>query len=102
MSTNAISNIDQWESLITQVKHQTLEDEDAWETMLAGQLRYLMDVIDRTGAPVTEGALTRLEYLSNSWSSLESELQNIVDNSIQPINDWAQEKNITHVYRSVN
>ena len=102
MSANAISNIDQWESLITQVKHQTLEDEDAWETMLAGQLRYLMDVIDRTGAPVTEGALTRLEYLSDSWSSLESELQNIVDNSIQPINDWAQEKNITHVYRSVN
>jgi hypothetical protein len=36
MSANAISNIDQWESLITQVKHQTLEDEDAWETMLAG------------------------------------------------------------------
>ena len=102
MSSNAISNIDQWESLITQIKHQTLEDEDAWETMLAGQLRYLMDVIDRTGAPVTEGALTRLEYLSDSWSSLESELQNIVDNSIQPINDWAQEKNITHVYRSVN
>jgi len=102
MSSNAISNIDQWESLITQIKHQTLEDEDAWETMLAGQLRYLMDVIDRTGAPVNEGALTRLEYLSDSWSSLESELQNIVDNSIQPINDWAQEKNITHVYRSVN
>jgi hypothetical protein len=29
---------------ITQLRHETYEDEDAWPTMLDGQLRYLMDV----------------------------------------------------------
>ena len=38
---------------IIQPLHETLEDEDAWETMLAGQIRFVLDVIDSTGAPVT-------------------------------------------------
>ena len=59
--TAAIEKINAWDGKIIQVLHQTYEDEDAWETMLAGQLRYLMDVIDYTGAPVTGGALLRFE-----------------------------------------
>ena len=59
MGRAAVSEIGVWEARITQLKHETYEDEDAWETMLAGQLRFLMDVIDRTAAPVTEGAKTR-------------------------------------------
>ena len=35
--------------------------------MLDGQLRYLMDVIDGTGPPVTDGAMTRLPDLTAEW-----------------------------------
>jgi hypothetical protein len=36
---------------LNQHLHQTYEDEDAWETMLAGQVRYLLDVIDYPARP---------------------------------------------------
>ena len=42
---NAIGKIVKWDVNIIQVLHETYEDEDAWKTMLAGQMRYLMDVI---------------------------------------------------------
>ena len=90
----AIADIDAWEQRITQLKHETYEDEDAWETMLDGQLRYLMDVIDESGAPVTDGARMRLEDLSSLWSELRGNLRTITGNYIEPINRWAMEQGI--------
>jgi len=93
----AVKAIDAWDGEIIQVKHQTYEDEDAWETMLAGQLRYLMDVIDETGAPVTGGALLRLDDLKAEWSQRQKELQSIETDYIDVINDWARQKGIPYV-----
>lgn len=93
----AIERISAWEARITQLKHQTYEDEDGWETMLAGQLRYLLDVIDDTGAPVTEGAVSRLHDLQDEWSAREAELRSITEENLQPINAWAREKGVNHV-----
>lgn len=89
--------IGQWEEKITQLKHQTYEDEDAWETMLAGQIRYLLNVIDRTGPPVTDGAMTRMQDLRAEWQARESELRSISNDLIQPINAWAQANQVSHV-----
>jgi hypothetical protein len=86
-----------WDANINQVLHQTLEDEDAWETKLAGQLRFLLNVIDRTGAPVTEGSLLRLADLKAEWQLQKAQLHNIRSNHIEPINDWAREHDIPHV-----
>jgi len=93
----AVERIGQWEAKITQLKHQTYEDEDGWETMLAGQLRYLLDVIDDTGAPVTEGAITRLNDLQLEWAQREAELGMITEEYLQPINAWAREVGTNHV-----
>ncbi|MGA9574200.1 MAG: hypothetical protein WBS20_09670, partial [Lysobacterales bacterium] len=93
----AIEKIRAWDGKIIQVKHQTYEDEDAWETMLAGQLRYLMDVIDETGAPVTGGALLRLEDLKAEWSQRRAEMQSIRKDYIDVINEWAQQKGVPYV-----
>ena len=97
MGGAAVSAIDAWEARITQLKHQTYEDEDAWETMLAGQLRYLMDVIDETGAPVTGGALLRLEDLKTEWAKRRSEMLLINSEYIDVINQWAQKQGVPHV-----
>ena len=83
-----------WEARITQLKHETYEDEDAWETMLAGQLRFLMDVIDGTGAPVTDGAMTRLADLKAEWQTRQEELRRISDEHMRPINTWAQQQGV--------
>ena len=65
--------------------------------MLAGQLRYLMDVIDETGAPVTGGALLRLEDLKAEWAQRQAEMQLIKSENIDVINRWAQKQGVPHV-----
>jgi len=96
---SALDAIEAWDHQVIQPLHQTYEDEDAWETMLAGQIRHLLDVIDSTGAPVTEGALLRLADLQSTWAGLEAQLQEIRSAKIDPINNWAREKGVPHVAR---
>jgi len=74
-----------------------VEDEDAWETMLAGQVRFLLDVIDDTGAPVAEGTLLRLTDLKSDWAALEAQKEKIQSDFIGPINAWARDKGVPHV-----
>ncbi|MEX1265275.1 MAG: hypothetical protein WEA08_00030 [Woeseia sp.] len=93
----AVADITAWEGLINQRKHETYEDEDAWETMLDGQLRYLLDVIDSSGAPVTDGAKTRLRDLKAEWAERQSELRTIAQDYIEPINGWATGEQVRHV-----
>jgi len=97
MGSTTIELIKAWDAQINQVLHQTYEDEDAWETKLAGQVRFLLDVIDSTGAPLTEGALQRLEDLQAEWSQRQSELQIIRSDHIRAINDWARREGIPYV-----
>jgi hypothetical protein len=96
-AATAVEKITAWDGKIIQVLHQTYEDEDAWETMLAGQLRFLLDVIDGTGAPVTGGALLRLVDLKVEWGERQAELQAIKTGYIDVINEWAQRKGVPHV-----
>ena len=93
----AVEKITAWDGKIIQVLHQTYEDEDAWETMLAGQLRFLLQVIDSTGPPVTDGAMNRLRDLRAEWASRRGELQSIADDHIAPINEWAKAHRVEHV-----
>ena len=97
MATQAIELMKAWDGRMIQALHQTYEDEDAWETMLIGQIRFLMDVIDRTGAPVTQGALDRLEALGSEWSERKAELGKIETDHIEAINEWARRHDIPHV-----
>ena len=68
-------------------------------TMLDGQLRYLMDTIDKSGAPVTEGMRVRQADLVQHWQELQAELQGITKSFFEPINDWARERREPHVVR---
>jgi len=86
----ALEAIDAWDHRIVQPLHETLEDEDAWETMLSGQVRYLLDVIESSGAPVTAGSRTRLADLQAEWTALEARLGEIVDGHLRPIEQWAR------------
>ena len=100
--TAASELISAWDEQINQVLHQTYEDEDAWETKLAGQIRYLLDVMNKTGAPVTEGAIQRLEDLKAEWRTRKSEWQDIRGNHIEPINNWARGQEVPHVAGGVD
>ena len=97
MARQAITSIDAWDHQIIQPLHETLEDEDAWETMLAGQVRFVLDVIESSGAPVTAGSLDRLADLQAEWKELEAQLQTIVNEDLAPIEKWAQANEVSYV-----
>ncbi|MCP3675057.1 MAG: glycosyl hydrolase, partial [Gammaproteobacteria bacterium] len=97
MVDTAAEKITQWEAMIIQMKHQTYEDEDAWRSMLVSQLRYLLDVISYTGAPVTNGAKTRMADLKTTWAQLQKQLSLIKEQQLIPINNWAKKNNINHI-----
>ena len=93
----AVEAITAWDHLLNQPLHETYEDEDAWETMLAGQVRYLLDVIDSTGAPVTGGQLERLADMQAEWQRRRGELQTIREQHLVPLNNWARDRGVEHV-----
>lgn len=93
----AVAAITAWDWQLNQPLHETYEDEDAWETMLGGQIRYLLDVINDTGAPVTGGAIDRLNDLKAEWSQRKTELRDINTTHIKPIDAWASAKGVPHV-----
>jgi len=95
--SEAVAAIETWDHRVIQPLHETYEDEDAWETMLAGQLRYLLDAIDDTGAPVTQGALDRLADLRSETETLRAEKKRILEEQVAPINRWAEENGIPHI-----
>ncbi|MEM1262756.1 MAG: glycosyl hydrolase [Pseudomonadota bacterium] len=99
LGEQAIAGIDAWEQKITQLKHETFEDEDAWPNMFDGQVRHLMDAIDGSGAPVTGGSRIRQADLNAQWVELEAELRTITEQMIEPINRWARERSEPHVVR---
>jgi photosystem II stability/assembly factor-like uncharacterized protein len=93
----AVDAITAWDHSLNQHLHETYEDEDAWETMLAGQVRYLLDVIDSTGAPVTGGQLERLADMQAEWQQRRGELQAITEQHLAPLNRWARDRGVEHV-----
>jgi hypothetical protein len=93
----AISGIDGWEPKINQLRHETYEDEDAWPSMLDGQLGFIMDVIDNSGAPVTDGSRKRLDELRADWTARQAELREITTRYIEPINRRAREQGMPHI-----
>ncbi|MEJ2399968.1 MAG: hypothetical protein P8Y52_01130 [Xanthomonadales bacterium] len=89
--------IEAWDHRVIQPLHETYEDEDAWETMLAGQVRFLLDGMEESGAPVTAGALDRLRDLQAEFDGLEREKGRIENELVAAINRWARERGIPHI-----
>jgi len=68
------------------------------ETLIDVQLGFLMDSIDDSGAPVTDGARARLDDLQADWAARRAELRGITEQYIEPINRWASAQRLDHVF----
>ncbi|MEM1401876.1 MAG: glycosyl hydrolase [Pseudomonadota bacterium] len=97
----AIAAINAWESRITELKHQTFEDEDAWVMQIDGQLRHLLDVVNSSGAPVTAGSRERYDDLASLWAQYKNTLKEITDQHINPLNAWANDNAVRHVIEPI-
>ena len=97
LSDKAINKLSTWENLVTQTGYKTYEDEDSMPPMLDVHIRHVFDVIDRAGAPVSEGSLQRLSDLREQWLIAKAQLVAITETELSQINEWAQENNVLHV-----
>ncbi|MEO0439113.1 MAG: glycosyl hydrolase, partial [Pseudomonadota bacterium] len=97
LTQSALEAINQWEAEVTELRHKTLEDEDAWVMKIDGQLRHLLGVIESGGAPVTTGAQDRYADLVAQWSQLKNQLREITTKHLQVVNDWASAHSVPHV-----
>lgn len=93
----AIAAIDAWEREITELRHETFEDEDAWVMKIDGQLRHLLDVVSGGGAPVTGGARQRFADLEAEWSRLEARLADLSAGSLAAVERWARENTVPYI-----
>lgn len=94
---SAIQRLTDWENQVTQTQYGTYEDEDSMPPMLDVHLRYLLDVLDRAGAPVSAGSLQRLEDLRAQWRERETELEAIISSDLAGVNGWARSHGVAHV-----
>jgi hypothetical protein len=97
LSSAAISKINAWENRVTQTGYKTYEDEDSMPPMLDVHIRHVFDVIDRAGAPISEGSLQRLSDLKEQWMAARAELSDITQSELAAINQWAAVNGIAHV-----
>lgn len=97
LSEKAVNKLNTWENLVTQTGYKTYEDEDSMPPMLDVHIRHVFDVIDRAGAPVSEGSLQRLSDLREQWLIAKAQLVAITESELSQINEWAQENNVLHV-----
>ena len=97
LSEKAVNKLNTWENLVTQTGYKTYEDEDSMPPMLDVHIRHVFDVIDRAGAPVSEGSLQRLSDLREQWLIAKAQLVAITERELSQINEWAQENNVLHV-----
>ena len=97
LSEKAVNKLNTWENLVTQTGYKTYEDEDSMPPMLDVHIRHVFDVIDRAGAPVSEGSLQRLSDLREQWLIAKAQLVAITASELSQINEWAQENNVLHV-----
>lgn len=89
--------INAWEQEITELRHETFEDEDAWVMKLDGQLQHLLAVVRSGGAPVTGGARERLGDLEAQWAELKATLDTINRQRLEPVNRWAAQHSVPYV-----
>ena len=94
---SAIRRLIDWVKMVTQTQCGTYEDEDSMPPMPDVHLRYLLDVLDRAGAPVSAGSLQRLKDLKAQWSERERELEAIISSDIADVNAWARTNGVAHV-----
>lgn len=93
----AIEEIDAWESLVVQTKHETFEDDINWPNMLDRQVRFLIDNVDRTGAPIQAGATQRLQDLQSKWQSYKQKLDTLFSEQVDAIDSALQNKRLRYL-----
>lgn len=92
-----LAEIDSWEALVVQTKHQTFEDDINWPNMLDRQVRFLMDNFDSTGAPVQSGAKQRLTDLQATWQGYKQALDTLFAGDVEALNNTFNQMKVRHL-----
>ena len=93
----AIEEINVWENTVTSPQREASQDEIRVPNRLDAQIRYLISVLDMTGAPVIAGSKERLADLESMWSERQRALTVVGEDAIGAFNRALVEVGIPHV-----
>ena len=91
---DAINKIEQWEALIIQTKQQTFQDVINYPNQLSAEYFALKEKVDSHDPRLTQGAISRLADLNDTWTNARSKMQNILEREVDTFNKVFKEKNI--------
>ena len=93
----AIEEINAWENTVTSPQREASQDEIRVPNRLDAQIRYLISVLDMTGAPVIASSKERLADLESMWSERQRALTVVGEGAIAAFNRVLVEVGIPHV-----
>ncbi len=97
IGAKTVAALSAWESVVTQLKLETYEDEDSWPSLIDVQVRMLLRSVESSGAPISAGALERKSDLEKQWDMHRRELQAITSGDLSAVNRWAASRKVEFV-----
>ncbi|MFQ5537251.1 MAG: WD40/YVTN/BNR-like repeat-containing protein [Gemmatimonadota bacterium] len=77
-----LARVKRWEETVIQTKQKTFQDVINFENQLDAQILGLIQSVDGTEPPLTEGARTRLEDLAGIWAERAAERDRILEEDV--------------------
>ena len=81
-----VEKIDTWKAQIIQEKQKTFQDVINFPNKLNAQFLYMLSAVDGVEPPLTEGERERFEDLVEEWTTLQEEMQEILDIDVPAFN----------------
>ncbi len=92
-----VSKIEIWEKPLVQAEQKTFQDVINFPNRLNAQYLFLLDVVDSSDPPITDGALRRFEDLETEWQNHEGEMLEILDLDVPSFNRMFEELRVPAV-----
>ena len=87
-----VEKIDNWKKQIIQEKQKTFQDVINFPNKLNAQFIYMLSAVDGVEPPLTEGERMRFEDLVTEWTTLQEEMQSILDTDVPAFNTIYQQQ----------
>ncbi|HNR07007.1 MAG TPA: glycosyl hydrolase [Saprospiraceae bacterium] len=97
LAGNLSRKLDSLENKMVQPRTKTFQDVINFENQLDAKLKHIMDVVDESLPPVTQGQKTRARELINEWISLKQAVSNLTGEELKQLNELIRKSPIPFI-----
>ncbi|MEP7268726.1 MAG: glycosyl hydrolase [Saprospiraceae bacterium] len=100
--TTINKTIDSIESKLVQSKIKTFQDVVNFESQLDGKLKHILDVIDESSPPLTQGQKVRANDLIKEWVEQKKAVNKILNEDVKDLNQLIQQNQVPFISTEPN